>query len=160
MSRTRQITASLESDKYSVAPNVQQMDVDSQRAACPTFKEVMEHVAFTKATSCEELLEFKGTETDFCTGVIDDMRQQNPNSIQITDTGNTMDLCTGEVGEQGERGQRDKVGERGQRDKDKVGERGQRDQIRDRGQRDQEDEDMIDQDEQEEAGHRFVRNRR
>lgn len=115
LNRSREIISSLTSDKYSVAPVNQILSVDSQRASCPRFKEVLETINFTKATTCEELIEFKGTETDFCQDILDRVRQSNPKSIEVTETGNVVDLCQAEapIEDRCERGQR---GQRGQRD--------------------------------------------
>lgn len=113
LTRSREITSSLSSDKYDVAPTVQFLPVDNQLAACPRFKEVREVITFKKATTCDELLEFEGTETDFCEDILDRVRESNPKSIETTETGNTVDLCTQKPAPAPERGQR---GQRGQRD--------------------------------------------
>lgn len=111
--RTREIVSSLTSDKYTVAPTSEFLDVDSQRATCPRFKEVMETINFTKATTCEELIAFKGTETEFCANILDRVRESNPKSIEVVDTGNVVDLCEAKQPdpidrcERGQRGQRD-----------------------------------------------------
>jgi hypothetical protein len=93
LSRTREIVSSLTSDKYTVAPTTEYIDVASQKATCPRFKEVMETINFTKATSCEELIAFKGTETQFCADILDRVRESNPKAIEVVDTGNEVNLC-------------------------------------------------------------------
>lgn len=92
--RSREITASLTSDKYQVSPNVHPMDVAEQVASCPSFKEVLEITNFTKATSCDELLQFKGTEEELCADILDQARQANPKMVQIEDTGRVVEFCT------------------------------------------------------------------
>jgi hypothetical protein len=92
--RSRYIVSSLTSDKYSVSPSQHAMDVDLQSAQCPSFKEVLEITSFTKATSCDELLGFKGDEQDFCADVCDKARQANPKMVQINDTGRVVEFCS------------------------------------------------------------------
>jgi hypothetical protein len=94
LGRSRQVIASLSSDKYMVAPETDFLAMEAQVASCPRFKEVLEVLNFTKATSCDEILSFKGSETEFCTQLLDQVREANPQSIQISDTGNMADLCS------------------------------------------------------------------
>jgi hypothetical protein len=109
--RQKQISASLTSDKYQVAPETMPLPVDSQRTACPKFKEILDVLSFTKVTTCEEILAFRGTEFDFCADVLERVRQSNPRSIQSSETGQVVDLCQAappvDRCERGQRGQRD-----------------------------------------------------
>ncbi len=91
---SREITASLTSDKYQVAPNVHPMDVAEQYGSCPSFKQILETTNFTKATSCEELLEFNGTEEELCAGILEQARIANPKMVLIEDTGRIEEFCT------------------------------------------------------------------
>jgi hypothetical protein len=116
---SREIISSLSSDKYTVAPTSQLLDSQPQRASCPRYKEVLEHINFTKATSCDEIVNYKGSETDFCSEIVDKVRENNPKGIERSETGNTRDLC--EVPADSGRDQRDQRDQRGQR-----GQRGQR----------------------------------
>lgn len=106
LARTREVISSLSSDKYTVEATSTYIPMDNQRVACPRFKEVLEEVTFTKATTCEEILEFEGTEAEFCTDILDRVRQSNPKSIKVTDTGSEVDLCAAKEEERCDRGQR------------------------------------------------------
>jgi hypothetical protein len=103
--RSRYIVSSLTSDKYSVAPSQHAMDVDMQSAQCPSFKEVLEVTSFTKATSCDELLNFKGDEQDFCADILDRARQANPKMVQLNDTGRVVEFCSEGVKQEPGKGQ-------------------------------------------------------
>jgi hypothetical protein len=92
--RSRYIVSSLTSDKYTVSPNQHAMDVDMQSAQCPSFKETLEISQFTKATTCDELLNWKGGQEDFCADVLDRARQANPKIVQINDTGRVVEFCS------------------------------------------------------------------
>jgi hypothetical protein len=101
--RSRVIIAGLTSDKYEMSPTQHAMNVDMQSAQCPSFKEVIEVTSFTKATSCDELLNWKGTEEDFCADILDRARQGNPKMVQINDTGRVVEFCA-DQGQQQEPG--------------------------------------------------------
>ncbi|MGZ3672389.1 MAG: hypothetical protein ACXWR1_19475 [Bdellovibrionota bacterium] len=92
--RSRYIISSLTSDKYQVSPSQNVMNVDMQSAQCPSFKEVLEITSFTKATSCDEILGWKGSEQDFCADILDRARHGNPKMVQINDTGRVVEFCT------------------------------------------------------------------
>jgi hypothetical protein len=98
--RSRQITASLSSDKYQVSPSVHEMDIEMQTASCPSFKEVIEISSFTKATTCDEILQFKGGVEEYCAEILDHARQSNPKMVQINDTGRVVEFCAGDNGQQ------------------------------------------------------------
>jgi len=95
--RSRWIISSLTSDKYTVAPTTSGMPVDQQSGACPSFKETMEVTTFTKATSCDEILGWKGTEQEFCADIVDRARQANPKMVVVKDTGRVVEFCTTNV---------------------------------------------------------------
>jgi hypothetical protein len=115
LDRSREIISSFSSDKYSSAPTTEYINVKSQRGSCPKFVELLETINFTKATTCEEILDFKGTETDFCKDVLDQVRESNPKSIEVTETGKVVDLCDAPAppkddcdrAQRGQRGQND-----------------------------------------------------
>jgi hypothetical protein len=116
MPRSREIISSLSSDKYQVAPSHAFLDLENQVAACPRFKEVLETLSFTKATTCDELIAFEGTETEFCSQILDEVRDSNKHAINVSDTGNEIDLCeTDRAPYPDERRQRGQRGQRGQR---------------------------------------------
>ena len=102
---SRVIIAGLTSDKYQVNPNQHAMGADDQAAQCPSFKEVVEITSFTKATSCDELLGWKGSEEDFCADILDRARKGNPKMVQINDTGRVIEFCTSQGQGKGQQGQ-------------------------------------------------------
>jgi hypothetical protein len=121
LDRSREIISSFSSDKYSSAPTTEYINVKSQRGSCPKFVELLETINFTKATTCEEILDFKGTETDFCKDVLDQVRESNPKSIEVTETGKVVDLCDAPAPPKDDcdRAQRGQRGQRGQNDCDR-----------------------------------------
>jgi hypothetical protein len=92
--RSRYVISSLSSDKYQVSPRTHAMDVDMYSAECPNFKEQVQVTTFSKATSCDELLAFKGEESDFCAQILDKARQDNPKIAQLNDTGRVVTFCS------------------------------------------------------------------
>jgi hypothetical protein len=98
--RSRYIISSLTADKYQVLPRTHAMDVDMYTAQCPSFKEILQATSFSKATSCDELLSFKGGEQEFCAGILDKARQDNPKIVQINDSGRVVEFCTESVQQQ------------------------------------------------------------
>jgi hypothetical protein len=107
MPRSRQVTASLTSDKYQVSPAVRPMGVAVQKALCPNFKEILEISSFTKATTCDELLSLKQSEFEFCADILERARHANPKMVQIRDTGRNMEFCPSK-GEQEQKPGKDK----------------------------------------------------
>ena len=55
-----------------------------------SYKQVKEA---TRPTTCEEILDFDGTEIQYCAGLLDDIRRSNPGSITIIDSGRTIHFC-------------------------------------------------------------------
>lgn len=92
--RSRYVMVSLTSDKYQMSPSQHAMDVDMQSGQCPSFKETLEVTSFAKATSCDELLEFKGNAQEFCAEILERARQANPKIVQINDSGRVIEFCT------------------------------------------------------------------
>jgi hypothetical protein len=115
--RSKEIWSSFTSDKYESDTESEKVGVKSQYGRCPRFKEVLEVLNFTKSTSCEEILDFKGGAVDFCADVLERVRENNPKAIEKTATGNTVDLCEEKPVEnpcdRAQRGQRGQGGDDG-----------------------------------------------
>ncbi len=93
MGNTRYVTTAVQSDKYTVGASTEAVAAEGQAGACPKFKQVAESVAVNRAVSCEEVVAFPGTGTEFCTLVLNELRTVNPDAIVVADTGKTVDLC-------------------------------------------------------------------
>lgn len=93
LATSREITTSVVSDKYEVAPLSAMVPTASQTMACPQYKLVSEVVDSVRAVSCDELIAFNGTATDFCSESVNGTRAANANAIVITDTGKKLSLC-------------------------------------------------------------------
>ena len=91
----RFVTSALASDKYDVSASTREVNSGKQVAACPRFKEVTETVNQAKSLTCADLLGFPGTAADYCVALVDDLRKNNPGSVQFADTGRTVDACSG-----------------------------------------------------------------
>lgn len=91
--RVRKVTMSMTSDKYEIPASARDMAAEPQGGECPRFKETIERVQATRATSCDEILDFEGTEIQYCAGILDDIRRSNPGSITIIDSGRTIHFC-------------------------------------------------------------------
>ncbi len=93
---TRQVTVSVTSDKYHVAPAVMDVPVYAKVGSCARFKEVTEiYTAPERVVSCEEIMEFKGELGEFCAGELDKGKGANPRLVQTTETGRMIDTCGG-----------------------------------------------------------------
>lgn len=95
MATKRFITSALASDKYTVSPNTQEIKSGAQMAACPRFKEVTETVSVPKGLSCDEILSYAGSATDYCLALVNDVRANNPNAVAVAETGRLVDTCNG-----------------------------------------------------------------
>lgn len=93
MQSSRQVTTSVISDKYTVSPSTQSVPMAEQAMACPRFKEINESLETVRAVTCEEMIAFQGSETDFCVATLDNLKASNPAAIVTADTGKVMDYC-------------------------------------------------------------------
>lgn len=91
--RMRKVSMGMTSDKYEVPGAAKDVASEQQGGECPRFKETLERIQTTRATTCEEILAFNGTEIQFCTDVIDELRNSNPGAITIADSGRTVHFC-------------------------------------------------------------------
>ena len=98
MGASRQITAAIYSNKYSMSEAITPFQIAAQQAACPKFKQVAETVETVRAVTCEELLAFKGSAAEFCVETVDALRAANKEAISVQDTGRALDLCSGAQG--------------------------------------------------------------
>jgi hypothetical protein len=87
------VVTSVISDKYSVAPMAAGIDSAVQVMSCLQYKQVSETIELVRTSSCEELVAFTGSGTDYCLSAASDMRAQNPSAIVTADTGKTSSLC-------------------------------------------------------------------
>ncbi len=92
--RARKVTMGMTSDKYDVPGVSRDVAIEQQGGACPRFKETIEKIQTTRSTTCEEILAYNGSEIQFCTGVIDELRNSNPGAIIITDSGRVVQICS------------------------------------------------------------------
>jgi len=93
MANGRYIKASLVSDKYTVDTVGATVDISPQVVACPNYRQVSETLETVRSISCDEIVAFVGSATDFCVGAINSMKAINPESIVVLDTGETLSLC-------------------------------------------------------------------
>lgn len=91
--RARKVTVSMTSDKYEIPAFAKEVAIEQQGGPCPAFKEQFERITTTRATTCEEILAFQGTEVQFCTGVLDALRGSNKDAINVTDSGRVVSIC-------------------------------------------------------------------
>jgi hypothetical protein len=92
--RMRKVTMTMTSDKYDVPGSARDVATPQQGGECPRFKEVIEKIQTTRSTTCDEILGFNGTEIQYCTGVLDELRNSNPGAITIIDSGRNVNLCS------------------------------------------------------------------
>ncbi len=90
---SRQITSALISDKYSVVPLTEVVEVAPQKTSCHRFKEVMEVMEPVRTLTCADLTAFKGSATEFCGTSIAAMKVANPSAVKSEATGKTAHLC-------------------------------------------------------------------
>ena len=95
---SRLVTTSVNSDKYRTESVAGSVDTPMQSQACPRFKQIAEVLETVRAASCEELVAFDGNATEYCAASLDSMRQANPGSINVQETGEHIDLCGGSKG--------------------------------------------------------------
>jgi hypothetical protein len=93
MPTSRVVTASLMSDKYTVAPITAPVQSAAQVGECPQYKEVSETVETVRAISCADLMAFAGNSTDFCAATINTLIDANHNAVQSKDTGKIVSYC-------------------------------------------------------------------
>jgi hypothetical protein len=103
---SRSVTTSMASDKYSMSAMAAEVKMADTVVECPKFTKVIENLSLTRGVSCQDLLSFEGTATDFCLNQITELRAVNPEAISVTTTENVISLC--EKTEEGreQRGQR------------------------------------------------------
>ena len=117
MSTSRQVTASVYSDKYSVSPMTANVQSDPQAAPCSNFKQVAEVVETVRAVSCDEIISYQGSATDFCVSALDSLKGANASAVSTKETGqvfNTCDLGISKRSQRDQRDQRDYKDQRGQ----------------------------------------------
>lgn len=90
---TRRMTAKLVSDKFQVAQTVSELPAFSKTGACHRFKEVEETVAIEHKITCDDALGIKGELGEFCAGVVDEAKGENPKVVETKDTGRALDTC-------------------------------------------------------------------
>jgi hypothetical protein len=90
---TREVTASVTSDKYSVNAVITPIVMPNQTIACDQFKEISETINTVRAVTCADLIAFTGESSDFCAQSSDSMRVANPSAVVTVDTGRTLSLC-------------------------------------------------------------------
>jgi hypothetical protein len=105
---SRTVTTAMASDKYSMSATAADVKMPETIAACPKFTKIIENLSLTRQVSCEELLKFEGTATEFCLNQITELRAANPDAISVTATESVISLC--EKSEEG----REQRGQRGQ----------------------------------------------
>jgi len=93
LATTRQVTASLISDKFTVTPLTVAVQAAPEVAQCGQFKQVAETVESVQAMSCADIIAYTGTATDYCTAAIDSLRLANASVVNSQDTGKTFSLC-------------------------------------------------------------------
>ncbi len=93
MPSTRQVTASLISDKYNVAPVTAPVQSAPQTSACPQFKQVQDTVETVRAISCTDVIAYEGSAIDFCATTVDALVGANQNAVKSQDTGKKISLC-------------------------------------------------------------------
>ncbi|MDI1442968.1 hypothetical protein [Polyangium sp. 6x1] len=93
MDNSRQITASLSSDKYYIIRQDQAVPMSVSQTMCPRFKEVQ--VSFTQSfsLSCQEIQSFQGNMNDFCKARLDSAVKGNQQLATRTATGRVYDMC-------------------------------------------------------------------
>ena len=104
---SRVIGSSVSSDKYTVPMTNAAVALPLIAASCPVFKQVEESISNSQSFTCDQLLAFKGSATDLCQGVTDQMRNENPDAVVRKETGKLVHLCpAAPTDDRGQRGQR------------------------------------------------------
>jgi len=101
---SRSVTSSVISDKYSVSPRTDAIAMANEVAACPQYRKVEETLTLNRAISCDEILAYVGSATDFCMGLASELRAANPDVVQVTEKEEYVSLCKTEES-RGQRGQ-------------------------------------------------------
>lgn len=89
----REITTSVQSDKYTVAAYTEARNGEAQALGCPRYKQVSESVETVRAVTCQDIVSYKGSGTDFCAETLDSLKYANQAVLNVTDTGRTVDFC-------------------------------------------------------------------
>ncbi len=95
------VTTSVMSDKYHVAPVSATVDSAAQVVACAQYKQVSESLELVRSSSCDEMVAYTGSATDFCSSAAATMRANNASAIVIADTGRTVSMCPASAGATG-----------------------------------------------------------
>lgn len=98
---SRQLTVLAYSDKYNVEAVTSVLDSAPQAINCPRFKQIAEKVESMRSVTCADIIAFKGSAADFCAETINGVKGSNPAAAQVMDTGKVVDLCGGNVVQQG-----------------------------------------------------------
>ncbi|MDC3980599.1 hypothetical protein [Polyangium jinanense] len=93
MDNSRQITASLSSDKYYVIRQDQSVENGISQTMCPRFREVQVSHTQSFSLSCQEIQNFQGNMNDFCKARLDTAVKGNQQLATRTATGRVYDMC-------------------------------------------------------------------
>jgi hypothetical protein len=93
MDASRRVEASVVSDKYQVKPDYETVPMTSMVGSCPRFKQVAETISYTMTITCRDLTSFPGNSIEYCIGITNQARSNNPKAISTVETGEVFDLC-------------------------------------------------------------------
>lgn len=109
----RLVGFSISSDKYTVPMNKAGLDLPAVGTECPTFKQIEETVNTSQNLTCEQLLNFKGTAVDLCQQMLDQARLDNPQALNVQETGKVHHLCAQASVDKGIQGEKQAQGNKG-----------------------------------------------
>ena len=87
---SRNVTIQVNSDKYNSEDETYPIPMDLQSVGCPAYKEVRQVIETVRSATCEELLSFQGSASDFCLAAIATLPLEDAN---VEDTGRTFNMC-------------------------------------------------------------------
>lgn len=89
----RVVYFNVSSDKYTVPNAQEEVRTDSYTSECPLMKQIEETIAVSQEVTCEQIKDYTGTATQLCLSLLDGLRNDNPEAIQVRETGKVASFC-------------------------------------------------------------------
>jgi hypothetical protein len=90
----RIVMTTVVSNKYTASPVASELNSEPQGVPCTQFKQILESVETVLSTTCEQILEFKGTADEYCSMSVDTLRMANPDAVKVQETGKKVNFCS------------------------------------------------------------------
>lgn len=95
---SRVVSTTVLADKYYVAAGTEPVAVASRSGSCMRFKEVEKTLTIERPMSCAEIVNIKGSVSDYCASALDAAKSGQPKLVDVKETGKVIDTCGPQAG--------------------------------------------------------------